>query len=414
MYGWVLKCIESLVLNKYGIEKWKEILAAASCPIRLGDFIKDVHYPDDLVHSIIMAATKCLEQSQTQFIEGVGEIFMSFFREHGYTSTLKSLGTNFSEFLKNINEPHRLLRSRFPESYLPELWCTNFEQHQDGSQSCILHYYSQRGYLFAPLVVGLMKSLGVSEWQVLVEMKELQQAIEEEYIHTVWKVVYRDLPSSAAIGEQSRTRPPSLGPSDPTNNRILRCPFTQQRLDVSPVQNQGMRKKAPVEIGLSYQRLVTIFPYHLIVDMNMEILQYGNKIQEFLRLDTSREIYRMEEIFAFLSPPGLKWSWDTILAVADSNIELYAMRVGGNVAFRGNLVILDPQLDPGVVSPCAMILISPEIGNLKELEQFNMTLNDLPVHSCQRDLAILGKLDKDPQLTIDDLSFLLQRRASFE
>jgi hypothetical protein len=156
MYGWINASLESLVLNKYGADVWAQIVEAAECPVQSGDFIRNVNYPDDLTKRLIQASCKVLNMSQEQLVEKSGVNFIRFVQQNGYESTIRCQGTTFSEWLRNLNEPHRLLKSRFPNSKFPEFWCVNDENDLTG-QTLILHYYSYRGELFAPMVLGCIK-----------------------------------------------------------------------------------------------------------------------------------------------------------------------------------------------------------------------------------------------------------------
>lgn len=413
MYGWILSSFESTILNKYGPEKWKEIQEMAECSVKTGEFIKNVHYSDDLINGLIMASTRILNVPQDQLIEELGENFLNFIRENGYDSTIRSQGSNFSEFLVNLNEPHRLLRSRFPDSYLPEFWCTNFKDEDEKTHFCILHYYSQRGTLFAPMVVGLLRKLGKELYNVVVELNMISQTCEETYIHTVWTVKFVDLPR-----EESESRQLSVHSTESTTNRVLKCPFSSRSRDSTKTSKKTSPSKLTpvknVEVGLNYKRLSQLFPFHVLVNQDLEIIQYGSRIRSFLTLDPTREVYSMEDIFAFQSPPGLTWSWETVLSFSETAAELFAMRLEGNITFRGNVMILDPSTDPGIDEPCALFLISPVLYNLEELENLNMKLSDFPLHTFQRDLLVVGehiKLEQSAALRLDVLSRKLEEEG---
>jgi hypothetical protein len=414
MYGWILASFESTILNKFGSEKWKEIMEAAECTVNPGEFIKNVHYTDDLIYTIIACSEKILHVNKEQLMEYLGENFINFIRENGYDSTIRAQGATFGEFLENLNEPHRLLRSRFPDSYLPEFWCTKPEQI--GKEfSCTLHYYSQRGTLFYPMVIGMLRELGKFLYEVNCNMEMESQTHEDSYVHTVFLVTYVKLPA-VHRDESSMKLPPH--PAYTAPNRILKCPFSsRESMMNAAASRRSSSDLSPTPftpIGLSFQRFNNLFPFHIVINNDLEIIQVGDKMKGFLHVDPKEENF-VDEIFVFQTPPNLKWSWNTILSLRDSSVELAAMRVDdGNVTFRGNVLILDPKLDPGIDDTCAMILLSPVVYNLDELQSLHMRLSDFPASSFQRDLMVLGehiKVEQSAAVRLDVLSKKLEEES---
>lgn len=408
MYGWIVASFESMILNKYGPQKWKLISEMAENPIKTGEFIKNVHYSDELMFTLINASSKVLNVPQETLMENLGENFINFIKDNGYDSTIRAQGQTFGEFLENLNEPHRLLRSRFPESYLPEFWCTKMEKNDEES-SCLLHYYSQRGSLFYPMVVGLLREVGQLLYSVTCSFEFISQTTEESYVHTVWKVLYCSTP-----------RPPSLTDSglmqhrlseDSTNltpHRVTTCPFSYVR--AQSFEHPQISKK--VQIGLNYQRIAKLFPFHVVISQKLELIQFGAQLQDFLQLHSlEKHVYPVEEVFCFQTPPDLTWSWGNLLSLEDSCIELVAARLEGNVIFRGNVMILDPQSDPNIEESCAMILLTPVVYSLDEMESMKMRLSDFPNHSFQRDLIVLGQhmiIEQSHAVKLDVLSRKLE------
>lgn len=135
MYGWINGCLEFLVISAHGLQVWETIKSVAGCDVQHGDFHRNVHYPDAMTYSLVSAAASVLKLTSDEVLETVGRQFLHFLKEHGYESTMRFQGNTFHQWIKNVNEPHRLLRSRFPKSRLPEFWSE--EDESDPSKQAV-------------------------------------------------------------------------------------------------------------------------------------------------------------------------------------------------------------------------------------------------------------------------------------
>jgi hypothetical protein len=61
MYGWILASLESMILNKFGTELWSKIQEAAHIPVKTGEFIKNVHYSEEIMFNLLQNSTKNIE-----------------------------------------------------------------------------------------------------------------------------------------------------------------------------------------------------------------------------------------------------------------------------------------------------------------------------------------------------------------
>jgi hypothetical protein len=237
MYGWIIASFESMILTKYGSVQWNKVKEIAGCShMKTGEIIKNSFYSEEITDNLIEACLSLFQEiKQEELIENLGKNFINFIVEHGYESTIKAQGKTFSEFLINMNEPHRLLRSQFPKCHLPEFYCTkplkkdgffSFEREtaaisRDRSlglspplaiddnnygtrYSCTLHYYSSKGFLLAPMVIGLIKECG--KWFYHINQCDFElnkQTNEEVLVHTIWNVSFSDSSSTATTGVTS-------------------------------------------------------------------------------------------------------------------------------------------------------------------------------------------------------------------
>eukprot|EP01083_Nonionella_stella_P035561 97031_1 len=140
MFGWINDCTESLVVTKFGIEKWRAIKEKAGCDVDDGAFIRHQYYDDKSTISIVVAASDVLGISVDDVLEAFGQYFMEFTRHAGYDNMLSCQGSTLRLWLSNLNALHDHLQSSLPSGFVaPVFWCEDDEE-VDGS--ILLHYYS--------------------------------------------------------------------------------------------------------------------------------------------------------------------------------------------------------------------------------------------------------------------------------
>ena len=94
MFGWINDCCESLVVTKFGLEKWHEIKKKAGCTIEDGGFIRHQYYTDESSVELVEAVSSVLGTSVNDVIEVFDQYFMEFTREAGYENLLSCQGSN--------------------------------------------------------------------------------------------------------------------------------------------------------------------------------------------------------------------------------------------------------------------------------------------------------------------------------
>lgn len=152
MYGLINKAVEGLVRTRFGDAAWSRILAKAGLPDE--PFVSMEQYPDKTTYDLVGAATEELGVSAETILEEFGRFWTVYTAEAGYGELMKSAGSTLPEFLGNLDQLHTRVKLSFPHLKPP-----SFSVSEQGTESLVLHYYSDRPGL-APLVVGLLKGLG--------------------------------------------------------------------------------------------------------------------------------------------------------------------------------------------------------------------------------------------------------------
>lgn len=172
MFGWINECTENLVVSHFGVDAWHKIKEKAGCTVSDGGFIRHHQYADESTVALVVAASEVLGLEVSEVLEAFGRHFMEYTRDQGYDSLLCCQGSTLRTWLCNVNALHDHLESSLPEGFIkPVFWCER-ENGQEGT--LILHYYSKRGSLLAPVVKGVVKEVARYHFDVLIEMEQLQ------------------------------------------------------------------------------------------------------------------------------------------------------------------------------------------------------------------------------------------------
>ena len=168
MYGLINKAVEGLVREKFGADAWRRIRTRAGLPDE--PFVSMEQYPDKTTYDLVGAASIELGAPAEAILEEFGRYWTIYTAEAGYGELMKSAGSTFPEFLRNLDQLHTRVRLSFPHLSPP-----SFQVSEERAGALSLHYYSERPGL-APLVVGLLRGLG--------ERFELELSIEVERVET--------------------------------------------------------------------------------------------------------------------------------------------------------------------------------------------------------------------------------------
>jgi len=186
MFGWINDCCESLIISKFGKEKWHEIKEKAGCTVKDGGFIRHQYYTDESSVELVLAISQVLSMPVKDVLEVFGQYFMEFTRHAGYDNLLSCQGSNLRLWLSNLNSLHEHLQDTLPRGRFPEFWCKDDPE----VPGCILLYYlSERGDLFVPFVVGLVKEIARYHFDLDITMDVVQtQGEDDDAQYTIYRI----------------------------------------------------------------------------------------------------------------------------------------------------------------------------------------------------------------------------------
>ena len=178
MYGLINNSLKSMINEKFGEEKWQEVLAASGVPE--DSFLTMRSYDDAVTYSLAGAASDILGAPVDACLEMFGEYWVLEIATKSYGLLLDAAGEDMVEFLGNMNSLHDRITSTFLNYVPPEF---QVEEIGDGYN---IHYKSKRKGL-TPFVVGLLKGLAI-RFDCKLTIREQTDVPAEPGTHTIFQV----------------------------------------------------------------------------------------------------------------------------------------------------------------------------------------------------------------------------------
>uniref|UniRef100_A0A3Q3IFR5 Guanylate cyclase soluble subunit alpha-1 n=1 Tax=Monopterus albus TaxID=43700 RepID=A0A3Q3IFR5_MONAL len=131
----------------------------------------------------------------------------------------------------------------------------------------------------------------------------------------------------------------------------------------------------------------TIFPFHLILDQDLVLVQIGHGLRKRLtRKDGLRRPGTFQEHFSIVSPQ-IKCTFQGILTMLNTQ---FIIRIKNEVS----LMDLKGQMIYVSESNAILFLGSPCVDKLEELTGRGLYLSDIPIHNALRDVVLVGEQAK--------------------
>lgn len=152
MKGVILMCLGSLVMEKFGKEKWENALERAGLP-RTTFFLATQDVEDAQTMKVIDAACKELNITTEQAAMAFGDYWVNEFAVKIYQPFYRG-PKNAREFLLNLDKVHVITTQTIPNAHPPR-----FEYTWKDENTLIMTYISTRGLIdfFVGLVHGVSR-----------------------------------------------------------------------------------------------------------------------------------------------------------------------------------------------------------------------------------------------------------------
>nr|CAD7570520.1 unnamed protein product [Timema californicum] len=359
-YGFVNYALELLVVKTFGEETWEKIKKDAEVVME-GQFLVRQIYEDEITYNLIHAAVDVLQIPANAILELFGKTFFEFCQDSGYDKILQVLGATPRDFLQNLDALHDHLGTLYPGMKAPSFRCT--ERPEDGA--LVLHYYSDRPGL-EHIVIGIVKTVAskLHDTEVAVEIFKTK----EECDHVQFLITELSGPGRVSHPEMAEIETLSLEPK------------------VSPAT------------------FCRVFPFHLMFDRKLKIVQTGSTVARVMPRVT-RPNCKVTDILDTVRP-HLELTFENILSHINTVYVLKTkpgvMEVQGQVdaPLEFSYLRLKGQMYYVPESDLVIFLCYPSVINLDDLTRRGLYISDIPLHDATRDLVLMSEqFEADYKLT---------------
>ena len=163
MYGMVNQAVRGLVVDQFGSEVWGKIHEGAGAR---ENFSAMEPYDDSITYRLVENAVEVLGIPADTILRTFGEYWVHEIAKKHYGSLLSNTGSDFADFLGNLDHMHQRIRVTFPDYQPPSF---RVKQLEEGTLQ--VDYYSNRQGLL-PFVEGLFTGLG-AHFSVTVEFEHI-------------------------------------------------------------------------------------------------------------------------------------------------------------------------------------------------------------------------------------------------
>lgn len=151
MKGTIVVAVKKLITEKFGKDKWEEILKVSGLnPHTMFGVLSDVD--DNAVLKVVDNIGKVLNLSPQQVADAFGEYWVTVYAQEGYKSYFKGVNSA-KEFLLKLDDIHELVTKNIENALPPR-----FEYEQPDDKTLIMKYKSERGLI--DIFIGLIKGVG--------------------------------------------------------------------------------------------------------------------------------------------------------------------------------------------------------------------------------------------------------------
>jgi hypothetical protein len=151
MKGVILNAIADMITEKFGKEKWEEIVEKAGLP-RSRIFLPIENVDDAVVLSVINSLCNVLGITLQQAADAFGEYWICNFTPKLYPLYYRGVNSA-KEFLLQTDKIHQELTKNIPDATPPR-----FDYQWKDDKTLIMTYKSKRGLI--EIMVGIIKGVG--------------------------------------------------------------------------------------------------------------------------------------------------------------------------------------------------------------------------------------------------------------
>eukprot|EP00117_Sycon_ciliatum_P003398 scpid21713/ scgid8212/ Guanylate cyclase soluble subunit beta-2 len=421
MYGFMFKALERLIKSRFGDTIWTAILTDATETDLEHGFKLHEMYPDSLLTKLVRSSITVLEKEKPELqmtanvlLELFGKEFFSWTVEYRYDNLLRILGSTLSDFLANLDALHDHLGTAYSGMQAPSFRCAD-----SGKDVIYLYYYSVREGLY-PIVSGIVKAVAREVYHVNISMEVVPEPEDNPDVVGIFPDDSSVASSSAMLSCTSTIDSESLlRKAKPVvfAIHIRQNEETTRPTSVSGRSNNRQRKISVLgsseDIRLPDQNLISpsvlcrAFPFHMVFDKELLVIQMGVALQRIIYREHKDPIH-LDQLFEVVRP-RMPFSFNLILNHINGVFILRTKRRAfphsraGSIRLKGQMLF---DYSHNVM----LFLCSPRISSMTQLQRSGLYLSDIPIHDATRDLLLQAqtsvaefRLMQQMELLLDNL-----------
>nr|XP_048285211.1 guanylate cyclase soluble subunit alpha-2 [Myodes glareolus] len=280
----------------------------------------------------------CFDENE-RVLRAVGGTLQDFF--NGFDALLEHIRTSFGK--KAALESSSFLCKELPEGTL------------------VLHYFHPH-HTVGFAMLGMIKAAGKRIYHLNVEVEQIEN---EKF--------YSD-------------------GSNPSNCRCLSFLIKEcETIHITKNIPQGT-SQVPADLRISISTFCRAFPFHLMFDPNMAILQLGEGLRKQLRCDTHK-VLKFQDCFEIVSPK-VNATFERVLLRLSTPFVIRTKPEASGTENKDKVMEIKGQMIHVPESNAILFLGSPCVDKLDELMGRGLHLSDIPIHDATRDVILVGEQAK--------------------
>uniref|UniRef100_A0A8L2QK06 guanylate cyclase n=1 Tax=Rattus norvegicus TaxID=10116 RepID=A0A8L2QK06_RAT len=168
---------------------------------------------------------------------------------------------------------------------------------------------------------------------------------------------------------------------------IKECETTQITKNIPQGTSQ-----IPTDLRISINTFCRTFPFHLMFDPNMVVLQLGEGLRKQLRCD-NHKVLKFEDCFEIVSPK-VNATFDRVLLRLSTPFVIRTKPEASGTDNEDKVMEIKGQMIHVPESNAILFLGSPCVDKLDELIGRGLHLSDIPIHDATRDVILVGEQAK--------------------
>uniref|UniRef100_A0A7N4PGI8 guanylate cyclase n=1 Tax=Sarcophilus harrisii TaxID=9305 RepID=A0A7N4PGI8_SARHA len=150
--------------------------------------------------------------------------------------------------------------------------------------------------------------------------------------------------------------------------------------------------QTPADLRISINTFCRAFPFHLMFDASMLVLQLGEGLRKQLRCDTHK-ILKFEDCFDIVSPK-ISATFERVLLRLSTPFLIRTKPEASGSENKDKVMEVKGQMIHIPESNSILFLGSPCVDKLDELMGRGLHLSDIPIHDATRDVILVGEQAK--------------------